>query len=202
MIGVNLGHLGYLTYLSAGEMDRLPGILSDDLQIERRLMLSVAVRFHDGTVKEHIVLNDAVISRKVPGSMIRLSLYTDDAFVYSYQSDGLIFATPTGSTAYSLSAGGPIADSKLQDIILVTPVCEHSLFVQSMLFSTDNTLLCRPEDVAQGALLILDGKNSYPAEEIREISITRSQYRLPLVVPGKDPFYRILNQKFRNRGDI
>lgn len=196
ILGVNLGHLGYLTRLSKEEIQLLPKILSDVPQTEERMMLSVHLNYKNGKAGDHIVLNDAVICRKNPGGLLRLHLYANDTFVYTYHGDGLIFSTPTGSTAYSLSAGGPIVDTGLQNVTVVNPICEHSLFSKTMLFSAGEVLKCDCDESSASAVLILDGHSETDMADIADITVTKSGDPFLLVCPSGNRFYEILNKKF------
>ena len=121
-------------------------------------MLKLFIENKDGSVETHYALNDITLSRQIVSNSLNVSLYANDEFVYKFRSDGLIFATPTGSTAYSMSSGGPIADCTLNDIIIVTPVCEHSFFSKSMIFSATDSLCCCIEDTPENSYIVVDGK--------------------------------------------
>ncbi len=200
ILGVNLGHLGYLTQLERDDLEKLPEILLTDTKLEQRFMLKTELHFSDGMVQSHYVLNDVTLSRRIVSNMLHTDLFANDEFVYNFRGDGLIFATPTGSTAYSMSSGGPIADCGLMDIILLTPVCEHSMFSKSLVFSAEDELCCRICRDAEDAFIIADGKVLCSAENIEKIIIKKSEYTLSLFQPDGNRFYRVLNSKFSDGG--
>ena len=136
LLGINMGHLGYMTELEMSEISLLSRLVEGNYRIDERSMLSVSVLSERGVRNESFALNDAVISNGSISRVVDLELYEGGELVSSYRSDGIIVATPTGSTAYSMSAGGPIADPKLA-CLCVTPVCPHSLSARSLLFRDD-----------------------------------------------------------------
>lgn len=201
ILGINLGHLGYLAQLEKHDIERLPEILKTKSGVQKRSMLQISVRYTDGHSSCYHVLNDAVISRQLVSNTTHAELYSNDEYVYSYHCDGLIFSTPTGSTAYSMAAGGPIVDSNLQDIVIVTPVCEHSMFSKSMIFSGSDVLKCRVSRKSEDSFLILDGNNVGSMDKIEEFKIQKSEYSLGLFELEGNRFYKVLNNKFSdNRG--
>ena len=200
VLGVNLGHLGYLAQLESTDLERLPDILKKEITFEQRFMLKLRLVDNEGSVSEYHALNDIALSRRIVSNMLHVDHYSDNEFVYNFRSDGLIFATPTGSTAYSMSSGGPIVDCSLMDVILVTPACEHSLFSKSLIFSADNTLSCRITHDYENAFIIVDGKVIGSAENLDQIVIQKSEYTLTLFQPDGKRFYRVLNSKFGDGG--
>lgn len=200
ILGVNLGHLGYLTQLEKHEILKLPKILQENTTTEQRFMLKLFIENKDGSVETHYALNDITLSRQIVSNSLNVSLYANDEFVYKFRSDGLIFATPTGSTAYSMSSGGPIADCTLNDIIIVTPVCEHSFFSKSMIFSATDSLCCCIEDTPENSYIVVDGKVVKSAENVRKVIIVKSDHSLSLFRLDGKRFYRVLNSKFSDGG--
>lgn len=135
ILGINLGHTGYMAELEPGEIGLLKRMIDGEYRIEERMMLSVNVGGGSG----YFVLNDAVISNGEISKMTSLELFCDGLPVSDYRADGLIISTPTGSTAYSMSAGGPIVDPTVECII-ATPVCSHSLSSRPLIFSESSEL--------------------------------------------------------------
>lgn len=201
ILGINLGHLGYLAQLEKCDIEMLPEILSSDTALEHRLMLEIDVVDQAGRITTHYALNEMVLGREILSNMLHSSVYSNDEFVYEFHCDGLIFSTPTGSTAYSMSAGGPIVDSGLQDIIIFTPVCEHSFFSKSMIFSTKDVLSCVVTERAENSYLIIDGKNITSMECVQKIYIRKAKYALPLFKTSENRFYKVLNNKFSDGGN-
>ncbi len=198
VLAINLGHLGYLSQLEKDDLHKIPEILSANTEIEHRFMLTADLILNDGKQECYHALNDIVLGRESVCNMVHTQLFSNDEFVYRFKGDGLIFSTPTGSTAYSMSSGGPIADCNLKDIIIVTPVCEHSLFSKSMIFSADDILSCSA--VGQNAHLVIDGKPIVSMKHVFRLNITRSKYSLPLFKLEKQRFYKVLNDKFSDGG--
>ena len=126
LIGVNVGRLGFAADVEPDEIDRLPMLLSGNYGVQKRMLLDITVENTLGENKKFIAVNDAIIARGQLSRIIDLKVSLNNQFISSYRADGLLFSTPTGSTAYSLSAGGPIIDPEM-DCILMTPVCPHSL---------------------------------------------------------------------------
>lgn len=200
VLGVNLGHLGYLAQLEKKDLSLLPSILKDNRNFEQRFMLRLKLTDINGETHAYHALNEIVISRQITSNMVHAKLFSNDEFVYEFHSDGLIFATPTGSTAYSMSSGGPIADCCLQDIIIVTPVCEHSFFSKSMIFSASDTLSCSVVRNENSSHIVVDGRMITSAEHLTDIRIEKSEYTLSLFRPDGKRFYRVLNSKFSDGG--
>lgn len=202
ILGVNLGHLGYLTQLEKKEMSLLPTVLKSKPEFESRSMLQVTVVYKGGSSKVFQVLNDAVISRQITSNMLYVDLYANNKFVYGFQSDGLIFSTPTGSTAYSMSAGGPIVDTNLQNIILITPVSEHSFFSKSMIFSSEQVLSFVVKQDPEQTYLVLDGNNICSMVDVEKVTVQKSPLALRLFRLQDRNFYNVLNTKFSGRGEL
>ncbi|MEG1773363.1 MAG: NAD(+)/NADH kinase, partial [Oscillospiraceae bacterium] len=141
ILGINSGRLGFLSQLEAGDLSPLERLKSGDYSIMNRMVLRV--RTHGMADEVRYAINDVVMSRSHLGRIIDLEVRCGDQLVGIYRADGLIFATPTGSTAYSLSAGGPIVDPSVESI-LMTPTCPHSLYNRSIVFSSDKRLSVRP----------------------------------------------------------
>lgn len=196
IIGVNVGHLGYMTEIETDELELLNRLFEGEYTIDERMMLEVRVlRGKDTIDGPCYALNDAVISK---GSILRvvdIELLCGGRRVGHYRADGLICATPTGSTAYSLSAGGPVVDPSLE-CICVTVVSPHSLRVRPMLFSPDVTLEIQCGQSNGGeSYLTVDGDRSFRVEEEDTIRVTRSMKTTKLIRLKKYGFFDILANK-------
>ncbi len=200
VLGVNLGHMGYLSQLEKDDIYKLPEILKGPDLFENRMMLKLLVEFKDGTSADYFALNEVTVSRQLVSNMLHARLFSNSEFVYEFRSDGLIFATPTGSTAYSMSSGGPIADCSLKDIIIVTPVCEHSFFSKSMIFSADDVLSCDVCRHKENTFIVVDGKPLFNCVNIHKIEIKSAESALLLYQTDNKRFYRVLNSKFSDGG--
>lgn len=196
LLGINMGHLGFMTELEMNELPLLTKLFSGDFEIDERSMISVRVCTAGGGVKaESFALNDAVISNGSVARIVDLELYEGNSLVSAFRADGLIVATPTGSTAYSLSAGGPLTDPHLS-CLCVTPVCPHSLAARPLVFSDCSTLeiknVCQREKML---FLTVDGRINYEIYRGDTVRVTRSQMKTRLIRLKKGGFYAKLQQK-------
>lgn len=199
LLGINLGHLGYMTELDMQDLSPLSRLVVGDYFIDERAMLSVEVYNQNGGRKaESFALNDAVISNGSVARIVDLELYEAGEMVSSFRADGLIVATPTGSTAYSMSAGGPIADPKLE-CLCVTPICSHSLTARPMLFRDDAILqiknVCQREKML---FLTVDGRINFELYRGDSVRITRSPMVARLVRLKSGGFYARLQEKMKS----
>lgn len=196
LLGVNMGHLGYMTELELGDIAQLEKLVSGDFTIDERSMLAVKVMTQNGGVKaESFALNDVVISNGSVARIVDLELYEGGELVSSYRADGLIVATPTGSTAYSMSAGGPITDPHLS-CLCVTPVCPHSLSARPLLFRDDAVVevknVCQREKMLY---LTVDGRINFEIYRGDSVRVTRSPMTTRLIRLQRGGFYTKLQQK-------
>ena len=200
LLGINVGRLGFMAGLEMGELDLLKKLRDGTYSEEKRMMLDCVHSFPDGE-KTYLALNDVVISNGSLSRVIELSIWSDQKELLSYRADGIILSTPTGSTAYALSAGGPIVEPSVHSIVL-TPICPHSLFNRSILFSEENVIHVTPKKSSQTpAYITIDG-----CEGIRfglEDSITvRCSRKVTRLIRLKDrSFYEVLRQKFKIYSD-
>ena len=192
VLGINLGRVGYLAELEPYEIGLISEYFNGNYRIERRMMLEVTSE-RDG--RSVLAINDAVITSSSVAKMVELSLYAGSCPVGTYRADGAIFATPTGSTAYSMAAGGPVIDPCL-DCICVTPICPHSLRAKPLIFGPDVEL----EAVCGGKsgkkfCLTADGNESMELETGDTVRIRRSDICTNLIRIKRDGFFSILNAK-------
>ncbi|MFP6824603.1 MAG: NAD(+) kinase [Pseudohongiellaceae bacterium] len=196
VIGINRGRLGFLTDISPDDIEaRVEDVLSGNYHVESRFLLEVAIRREDGLESLGCALNDVVLHPGQAAQMIEFELFVDDKFVYSQQSDGLIVATPTGSTAYSLSAGGPIMHPDLNAVVLV-PMYPHSLNSRPIVVDGDSEI--RLVVAAKGSLqpqLSCDGEVRYTASAGDEIVVSKKELALQLVHPLDHSFYQACRSK-------
>ncbi len=196
ILGINLGRLGYMAEMEADEIDMLSKLFDGDYMIEERSMLDVSVyRKGKQLVNRASALNDAVISNGSIARMVDLELSERDTVVTSYSADGLIFSTPTGSTAYSMSAGGPVIDPKMK-CICVTPICSHNLAARPIVFSDDAVLsvrnICERE---KNLYLTLDGRVNFEIYKGDTVRIKRSESVAKLIKLKERGFYNTLHSK-------
>lgn len=195
LLGINMGHLGYMTELEMGEISLLSRLVAGDYEIDVRSMLAVSVVTERGVRNETFALNDIVISNGSISRVIDLEMYEAGALVSAYRADGIIVSTPTGSTAYSMSAGGPIIDPKLASLC-VTPICPHSLTTRPMLFRDDAVLeiknVCQREKML---FLTVDGRQNIEVYRGDVVRVTRSPITTRLIRLQPSGFYTRLHQK-------
>lgn len=199
---VNFGHIGYLTDCEPeGAFDALKRILSGDCLTEKRILLEGEIMDPPGTVSRFAALNEAVIHRSALSRALKLELSVGGSVLQTFSADGLIVATPTGSTAYSLSAGGPILMPE-SDNLAVTPVCPYMLGSSSIVVSGGDTVGVRvtlpaPDDGGENELpmIVVDGCERIPLHSGACVTIRRSEQSVRLVKTQRDSFYRTLQKK-------
>lgn len=176
VLGINMGRVGYMTELEMDELDLLDKVFSGDYTIDERAMLSVRSVSESGKVKFRAhALNEAVIANGAAARMVDIELYDGEELVSRYRADGLVVATPTGSTAYSLSAGGPIVDPKLS-CFCVTPVCPHSLTARPLIFPDTAELRIKNTCVREKVLhLTVDGRATFDMFYGDSVYVSRSE---------------------------
>lgn len=199
LIGVNVGRLGFAADVEPEEIDKLKKLLTGEYGIQKRMLLDVTVTNKSGKRENFLAVNDAIIARGELSRIIDLEVYFNKEKVSAYRADGLLFSTPTGSTAYSLSAGGPIIEPEME-CILMTPVCPHSLFSRSVLFDSRSELSVKtliPN--AEKAVLTVDGQKSIELSKEDTVTIKKSDLYLNLLTLHKRNFYTKLNEKLKER---
>lgn len=196
LLGINMGHLGYMAELEMSEIALLERLVQDDFEIDRRAMLHVTVKKDGGGVRaEAYALNDAVISNGSVARIVDLELYADGELVTQYRADGVIVATPTGSTAYSMSAGGPVTDPHLS-CFCVTPVCSHSLTARPIIFRDDAALALRNTCQREKMLyLSVDGRINLEIYRGDVVTFSRSTTDTRFIRFKKSGFYSRLKSK-------
>lgn len=198
LIGVNVGRLGFAADVEVDEIDKLTKILDGNYSVEKRTLLDVEVIKKDSS-KHYLAVNDAVIARGQLSKIVDLQLSLDGEEISKYRADGLLFSTPTGSTAYSLSAGGPILAPQME-CILMTPVCPHSLFSRSVLFDGNSELSVSVKIPSECCcVLTIDGEKNVDILAEDKVIIKKSELKLELATIHKRNFYRKLNEKLKER---
>ena len=198
ILGINTGRLGYIAGLETNEMDRLEKLTSGDYTIEDRMMLEVRVDQEEKS-KIFTAFNDAVIARGTLSRILDFKARLDDTKVCDYRADGLIFSTPTGSTAYSLSAGGPIIDPQM-NCILLSPICPHSLLSRPVVFGPDAKLSVRAHsDYESEIILTIDGEIFLKIPDGTRIEFSRSSGTVKILKLKNNNFYEIVTDKLGER---
>lgn len=197
ILGVNLGTLGFLTEVSRGELyPALVEVLDGRYRIEERWLLDAEVRPSGGGCRDYRVLNDAVVTKGALARIIELSLRVDGALVARFRADGLIISSPTGSTAYNLSAGGPIVYPRLP-VVVLTPICPHALTLRPVVVPDDSRIEIALETPDEEVFLTLDGQEGCRLGAGDTVSITRSPAAVRLVKVSGRTFYDGLRGKLR-----
>ena len=195
MLGVNLGGLGFLTATAQKELpDAIDRLLAGDVVVEPRMMLEARVKNRTGTVWSTVGLNDAVIHAADRSRVIRLEVHIGRSSIGRFAADGLIIATPTGSTAYSLSAGGSIVRPTVE-ALLATPICPHTVGFRPLVVGADETVGVRLVPGGPGARVTVDGQVSRLVGPEDEIRIQRARAHVELITLERDSFYRVLREK-------
>ncbi|MDR0931308.1 MAG: NAD(+)/NADH kinase [Clostridiales bacterium] len=190
ILGVNTGRLGFMTGLENDELPHLIDIIHGDYETSNRIML--VTDFLEGS--DSRALNDIVISRTLPRIM-HIKVFLDDELLKEYSADGVIISTPTGSTAYSLSAGGPLIDPTL-DVIAITPICAHSLNSRSIIVPSHRGIKISIDQPEQHkAYVAVDGQVFAPINNDKPISIHKSSYSAKIISTKKSWFYSTLREK-------
>lgn len=198
VLGVNLGHLGFLTSFGPDELEAgLAQLMEGQTELDERMVLEIRAESADGEVHTScLALNDAVLHRGGMARMIRMAVRAHDEEVGTYSADGIILATPTGSTAYSLSAGGPIV-SPVVDCIIATPICPHTLAVRPLVLSAAETVTVDVLTPSEALILTVDGQESANLVPGDRLVARRTDPPLRLVrFPGQT-FFSTLRRKLR-----
>ena len=199
-IGVNLGHLGFLMALERTEIQKLSALATGDFTVESRMLLDAEIHLQGEIIHKQTILNDFVAASGMRSKIAEFSLFSQTGGMLAYRADGIIVATPTGSTAYSFSAGGPIIEPTAS-IVSVTPICPHSLLRRSVLLSADTQLIIsgKTRDEMSDIHITMDGKNSRLVPKEAEIHIQRSAYTAKIIKIGTNRFYDILETKLNKK---
>jgi len=197
ILGVNLGSLGFLTEVTLDEMyPLLEKILAGKMSIDERWTLDVAVQRGDKELAKYTVLNDVVINKGALARMILMETVIDGRYLNTYRADGLIISTPTGSTAYSLSAGGPIINPKVGAII-ISPICPHTITNRPIVVREDVMIEVTLQTENEDVLVTLDGQEGYPLQYLDKVVVKKSANTIRLITSPDKDYYEVLRQKLR-----
>jgi len=195
ILGVNMGRRGYLCALEREELPLLAGIARGEYRIERRMMLDVRVMRSGAAAYAAAALNDAVVSMGGAARMVSLSLYADGKPLMSFSGDGVILSTPTGSTAYSMAAGGPILEPEAS-ALLITPICAHEIFARPLVLGPERIISVDAGGRGE-AYLSVDGGEAFPLLPGDRVEAARSDRVTRLVHVKPINFYGQIYEKFR-----
>ena len=197
ILGVNMGGLGFLTEVRLENLyPSLERVFANDYVLDERLMLRTHIHRHGETVAQGVVLNDVVISKGTLARMIELKIAIQGRFVTNLRGDGLIVSSPTGSTAYSLSAGGPIIDPAVQSLIL-TPICPHTLTHRPLIVPGNAEIDVTLTSKDDGAMATLDGQVGVAIVQGDTIEIQTSEHRSRLIRFPESNYYDVLREKLK-----
>ena len=197
ILGVNIGPMGFMAELETSELDMLARVATGNYTVDSRMMLDVTIQRDRDIIYHDICLNDVAITKGTVARIVHLEVKCDDVSAMECGGDGIIIATPTGSTAYSLSAGGPIVEPDARNII-ITPVCAHDMISRSMVVSDKRKLTVQMiQNVRRNAYLSVDGGKAIRMNMGDTAIIKKSNLETKLVRLNERSFYEVLNTKFR-----
>ncbi|MDY6011806.1 NAD(+)/NADH kinase [Clostridium sp.] len=197
LLGINIGNLGFLSSVDISDIDKAIFKLKNNLfKVEERMLLKCSIN----NIKndDQIALNDIVIARGTLSRMTKFDIYVDDKYYSSFKGDGLIIATPTGSTAYSFSAGGPFIYPDL-DVILITPICPHTKSMQTMVLRGDSKIKINTFHEEEDIYLTVDGQKVYEVNKKAIIEINRAEKEVKLIQFDDYDYFKVLRTKILSK---
>ena len=197
ILGVNIGGLGFLTAVQKDELySVLEKVLTGECPVEERIMLTACVFRHSECIAEYLVVNDVVVNKGALARIIDLETYIDHSCVATFKADGLIVATPTGSTAYALSAGGPILYPTLNCIVLA-PICPHTLTNRPIVLPDNVVVDIVLRSLNEDVFLTIDGQVGFSLRQNDTVEVKKSQFKTRLFIPGERDYFQILRTKLK-----
>ncbi|MEG1004372.1 NAD(+)/NADH kinase [Clostridium sp.] len=197
LLGINIGNLGFLSSIDISEIDKaLYKLKNKKYKIEERMLLKCSI--NNVKNSEQIALNDVVIARGTLSRMTKFNIYVDNKYYTSFNGDGLIIATPTGSTAYSFSAGGPFIYPDL-DVILITPICPHTKSMQTMVLRGDSKITVKTFHEEEDVYLTVDGQKVYEVNKKATIEVNRTENEAKLIQFDDYDYFEVLRTKILNK---
>jgi len=200
IMGVNAGKLGFLSEINISDMyDSLDKIISNNFEIEKRMLISGMLyrdkKLVDGKNSPYLALNDFVITKSFLEKIIEIKIIVNGVSILSYGADGIIISSPTGSTAYSLSAGGPVVEPR-NECIIITPICAHTLFSRSLVISPENQIEILINSGKTKVNLNIDGrKTDFEVMDGDIFKVGKSDYKLNLITFNKNIYFKIFKEK-------
>ncbi|ATW24059.1 NAD(+)/NADH kinase [Candidatus Formimonas warabiya] len=200
LLGINMGYLGFLTEVDLEDLFfSLEKLVSGEYRLEERMMLRCELKREGTVMDEFFALNDIVVAKGPFSRMILFDTYVEDQYIDTFSADGIIVSTPTGSTAYSLSAGGPIVSPEM-DLMLITPICPHTLYSRPMVIGSEKSVRIVLKSESAEVMLTVDGQHGYRLVRWDEIIVKKSSLQTKLVRFQNKTFYDILRKKLRESG--
>ena len=198
-LGINAGRLGFMSGIERDELSLLTKLINKEYIIDERAMLKATIEKDGEVLSSHHCLNDIVVSRGNFARLIDVTITCDGRSVSNMRSDGVIISTPTGSTAYSMAAGGPVVSPEA-DCIIETPICPHSLMDRSIIFSADKELIVTANnDQNNSPIMTVDGQEAVNLTPGCQIHIKKSDITTKLIKLKPENFYEVLNKKIIER---
>lgn len=198
-LGINAGRLGFMSGIERDELSLLTKLINKEYIIDERAMLKATIEKNGEVLSSHHCLNDIVVSRGNFARLIDVTITCDGRSVSNMRSDGVIISTPTGSTAYSMAAGGPVVSPEA-DCIIETPICPHSLMDRSIIFSADKELIVTANnDQNNSPIMTVDGQEAVNLTPGCQIHIKKSDITTKLIKLKPENFYEVLNKKIIER---
>lgn len=197
ILGVNIGTMGFMAELESTELDKLSRLVTDDYSLDRRMMLDVTVQRDRDIILHDICLNDVVITKGAVARIVHLSVQCDNVQAMECSGDGVIIATPTGSTAYNISAGGPIVEPEAKNII-ITPICSHDVGTRCIVTSDKRVITAQiVRNARRNAYLSVDGGKSLRLNMGDLTIVKKSNMETKLIRLKDRSFFDVVNTKFR-----
>ena len=197
VLGVNIGGLGFLAEVPVEKLyEMLEMVLTGECPIEERLMLKAQVLRHGALIAEYNVLNEVVVNKAALARIIDLETYINQSYVTTFKADGLIISTPTGSTAYSLSAGGPVLYPTLDNMV-VTPICPHTLTNRPIVLAGNSVIEVILRSPTERVYLTLDGQVGFSVMQNDTVVVVKSPFKTRLLIPCDRDYFEILREKLK-----
>lgn len=202
ILGVNIGGLGFITEINKDEIfEAVESVLSGQYSVEERIMLTADIYRNGKKLSDFLVLNDVVINKGALARIIELETYVNHNYLTTFKADGLIISSPTGSTAYSLSAGGPILYPTLNCIIL-TPICPHTLTNRPIVLPGSFVIEVILASVSEDVYLTLDGQSGFTLKKDDRVEVRQSEYRSKFVIPSGKDYFQVIRTKLKWGGKV
>ena len=196
LLGINLGRVGFVANIEPDCLKELKKLVTGDYRIQKRMLLDITVD-KDGVERRFTAVNEALLHRDSLSNIAEVSVALNGEQIISYRADGMMFSTPTGSTAYSFSAGGPVIEPDMR-CILLTPVCPQALCARPVVFGEDSVLSASVHpDPTRKCHMTVDGQNYIPVTSDDKITVRKSPLELQLIILKEKNFYTLLNEKLK-----
>ncbi len=202
LLGINMGTMGFLASADGSEAhETIEKVLNNEYKLEKRLMLEAEIQSDVDSPKQYKAVNDVCIARGVFTKITDYNIYVNDEYLASFRADGIIISTPTGSTAYNLSAGGPVLKPDIECMV-ITPICAHSLHSRSVVVSADDMIRIEAKFGANGDIIMsMDGQTSVILNNGDTITVKKSDSSINIIKTNKRSFYEILRKKLISKGE-